>query len=276
MTILKRDLIYTSRGNGIGVSNRDKEKDGDYERVAHINANREVTYYEDLHPEDMADIKDYALTANPTVSFTQPQTVFKEFAGEKSPVPLDMSEDLVISIDYTYDDDVSGTIIEANAEEDLQGAYPMEDGGVEVPVQMTVVAKDQYGSFIELDPDMDQVSLNVTVIKSSNEGSAIQLMNGLLSTLERIQGARKDNPIDAGGLLSEPLNRINAVIEACGDTKNNYFIKDASELLAQIKAVSSRDIKCDGKSLAETPAFGKLEKMCSKELTCSASSPAMN
>ena len=48
MAILKRDLIYTSKGNGIGVSNRDKQKNGDYEKVAHINADRKITYYETL------------------------------------------------------------------------------------------------------------------------------------------------------------------------------------------------------------------------------------
>ncbi len=38
-------LMHAHLGNGLTIWDKDREKNGDYLKVAHINANREITYY---------------------------------------------------------------------------------------------------------------------------------------------------------------------------------------------------------------------------------------
>lgn len=39
------NLTHAHLGNGLTIWDKDREKNGDYLKVAHINAKREITYY---------------------------------------------------------------------------------------------------------------------------------------------------------------------------------------------------------------------------------------
>ena len=73
-------LGYGSLGNGITVWNSAKEVNGDYEKVAHINPLRKITYYiENLPVKIIAYIEGIANGPNPSVSTSQPeQKVFHD------------------------------------------------------------------------------------------------------------------------------------------------------------------------------------------------------
>ena len=75
----KFDIGCGHLGNGLLVWNRNKEVSGDFEKVAHINADREITYYiENLPSEVLTQVESYAKT-NPSVSTSQPEIkVFNE------------------------------------------------------------------------------------------------------------------------------------------------------------------------------------------------------
>lgn len=71
------DLGFGSLGNGITVWNRLKEVRGDYQTVAHISPEREITFYDKQMPEDVVrQIRDFAEKENPTISATQSAPVF--------------------------------------------------------------------------------------------------------------------------------------------------------------------------------------------------------
>ncbi len=71
------DLGFGYKGNGITVWNRSQEEYGDYKNVAHISAERVVTYYDQNLPETAKQkIEEYAAHATPTISATQDQQVF--------------------------------------------------------------------------------------------------------------------------------------------------------------------------------------------------------
>jgi hypothetical protein len=73
----KRDLLFMSFGNGITVCDRLHEKHGDYETVAHIDAHRKITYRTKLSKVAIAEIEAEANTADPQISYTQEQKVFR-------------------------------------------------------------------------------------------------------------------------------------------------------------------------------------------------------
>ncbi len=75
------DLMYCHRGNGITVANKSSVKDGDYETVAHITPQREVTFYTSLPVKVAIEISDYADLSSPMVSETQQVPVFTTQAG---------------------------------------------------------------------------------------------------------------------------------------------------------------------------------------------------
>ena len=73
----KYDLGFGYLGNGVTVWNRLQEENGDYKKVAHISAEREVKYYDGNLPLDIKQkIEDFAATSNLTISATQDQPVF--------------------------------------------------------------------------------------------------------------------------------------------------------------------------------------------------------
>lgn len=77
MKTKKYDIGYGHLGNGLTVWNRLVEKNGDYERIAHINQYREVTFYnKDLPNNIKKDILEVAKNSNCTISATQQQSVF--------------------------------------------------------------------------------------------------------------------------------------------------------------------------------------------------------
>jgi len=75
----KFDLGCGHLGNGITVWNRAKEIHGDYEKVAHIDSNRKITWRIKNPPQNVIDYVDEITKSNPSVSETQPYNkVFKE------------------------------------------------------------------------------------------------------------------------------------------------------------------------------------------------------
>lgn len=90
----KYDLGFGHLGNGITVWNRLEEEHGDYKTVAHISAERAITFYDKAMPETVKQkIRDFAEKANPTISATQNQLVFhvpaKVLEQEKESFPQD-------------------------------------------------------------------------------------------------------------------------------------------------------------------------------------------
>ncbi len=72
------DLGFGHLGNGITVWNRLETVDGDYMTVAHIDADRSVTIYDEKMPEQVkAKIYDYAEKGDPGISATQDGKVFE-------------------------------------------------------------------------------------------------------------------------------------------------------------------------------------------------------
>lgn len=76
----KFDLGSGTMGNGVVVWNRAKEVHGDYEKVAHIDRNRKVTYYIKNPPKQVKDyVEKIAKGKNFAASTSQPDMkVFKE------------------------------------------------------------------------------------------------------------------------------------------------------------------------------------------------------
>ena len=72
-------LGHGSLGNGITVWNSAKEVSGDYEKVAHINPFRKITYYINPVPAKIIEyVEAIANGANPSASTSQPeQKVFR-------------------------------------------------------------------------------------------------------------------------------------------------------------------------------------------------------
>ena len=71
------DLGYGYMGNGLTVWNRLEEEHGDYKTVAHIEADRTVTFYDEAMPESVkAQIREVAETTEMTISATQDASVF--------------------------------------------------------------------------------------------------------------------------------------------------------------------------------------------------------
>ena len=76
----KFDLSSGHLGNGITVWDRAKEEHGDYEKIAHIDADRKIKWYLKNPPADVIKyVEDIAKGKNPSISATQPdQKVFRE------------------------------------------------------------------------------------------------------------------------------------------------------------------------------------------------------
>jgi hypothetical protein len=77
----KFDLGAGHLGNGITVWNRAREVHGDYEKIAHIDADRVVTYYLQgvIPPEVKSYVHDIVTGPNPSISTTQTdQKVFRD------------------------------------------------------------------------------------------------------------------------------------------------------------------------------------------------------
>jgi hypothetical protein len=72
------DLGSGHLGDGITVWNRAKEVHGDYEKIAHIGADRDITWYIDNPPREVIDyVNDIVRGENPSISTTQTQKVFR-------------------------------------------------------------------------------------------------------------------------------------------------------------------------------------------------------
>lgn len=69
--------MFCSMGNGISVCDRLHEKNGDYVSVAHIDANRKVTFHINVDQEYKDEIEKYAAESDPKASTSQDYKVFK-------------------------------------------------------------------------------------------------------------------------------------------------------------------------------------------------------
>lgn len=79
----KFDLGSGHMGNGITVWNRAREVHGDYETIAHVDANRKIKYYIKNPPKEVKDyVEKIAKGPNMHVSATQSQKVFRESLEE--------------------------------------------------------------------------------------------------------------------------------------------------------------------------------------------------
>lgn len=92
---MKEDLMFCSRGNGVSVADRNREEHGDYQTVAHIGYNRNITYYDNnLSQEALTCIDRFSKYSNFSVSQTQPYPVLKPIEFSK----IDVCELKVIFI----------------------------------------------------------------------------------------------------------------------------------------------------------------------------------
>lgn len=257
----KRDLMYAHLGNGFVVADKLHEKDGDYEKVAHINADRKVTYRAELSQESKHEIENFAKYSNPTISSTQDQPVFKvEALPENNPNTMDMRGELVVLVDYTYSDDSYAKITEECPQESLEGCLP-ED----LPEAAFLLAKDQYGSEIELTTDMDGQSLNSKVLKQSPEASIIQSLKAVAACAEEVRSLVTVSKIDIGGLVSSKLETISSQLEYA-TTDNKYFARDAKAIASEICSPENQSVVYSGKPIAENLAIKALKADRSREI----------
>lgn len=75
---MKENLMFCHLGNGITVCDQNKEVNGDYQKVAHINSDRNVRYYVRVTEEASIEIERYAKSENPNISVTQEGKVFND------------------------------------------------------------------------------------------------------------------------------------------------------------------------------------------------------
>lgn len=76
--------MFSHMGNGVTVCNKLREKYGDYENIAHISTEREVTFYDDKMPEEVRKyIEDFAKYKDMQISASQPESVFSVPPFEK-------------------------------------------------------------------------------------------------------------------------------------------------------------------------------------------------
>lgn len=81
------ELGFGHLGNGVTVWNKLREENGDYQTVAHISADREITFYDKNIPESVMDqIREFAANENPSISATQSVPVFGSVAKEEKRV----------------------------------------------------------------------------------------------------------------------------------------------------------------------------------------------
>lgn len=93
------ELGYGHMGNGLTVWNRLEEKDGDYITVAHIGADRNVTFYDKDMPDAIrTEIEEAARTTEMNVSATQDIQVFN------TPPEQDMPEKLALDLHRFMED----------------------------------------------------------------------------------------------------------------------------------------------------------------------------
>ena len=79
---MKFDLGSGHLGNGITVWNRAKEEHGDYQKIAHIDAHRKITWYIKNPPKEVVEYVQQCTKEDPSVSTSQPdQKVFHSKAG---------------------------------------------------------------------------------------------------------------------------------------------------------------------------------------------------
>lgn len=77
----QEQLMFTFRGNGIGVCDKSREEYGDYLSLAHISYEREITYYTEVSDYARERIEKFAqednisnINGEPTYSALRPIT----------------------------------------------------------------------------------------------------------------------------------------------------------------------------------------------------------
>jgi hypothetical protein len=73
------DLGSACMGNGLSIYNRAKEVSGDYEKIAHIDPDRKVTWYIKNPPHEVVSYVSKEAQSDPSISASQPdQKVFNK------------------------------------------------------------------------------------------------------------------------------------------------------------------------------------------------------
>lgn len=75
------NLLFGFLGEGIIIWDKNvlEKNSFDYMKIAHIDENRYVQYFGDISEEDYNYIENYAFTANPRITPTKGDFVFKEY-----------------------------------------------------------------------------------------------------------------------------------------------------------------------------------------------------
>ena len=99
------DISFGAMGNGLTVWNRKEEENGDYKTIAHIGADRSVTFYDDTLPESIKDrIQEIAETTEMTISATQDASVFETPPAEKAAVPEQKPDNVIVQRPVTSEE----------------------------------------------------------------------------------------------------------------------------------------------------------------------------
>jgi len=124
-------------GNGLTVWNRLEEVDGDYKTIAHIGADRSVTYYEDnLPPAVKERIENEARTSEMTVSATQDTPVFDTPPyDELTMQSVDREVRAILQMFIDNDLEAHGKLMESTLESIAVQGYEYRDGKLEIAVK---------------------------------------------------------------------------------------------------------------------------------------------
>ena len=247
------DLGYGAMGNGLTVWNRKEQEHGDYKTIAHIDADRSVTFYDDNLPDVIRErIREVARTAELTVSATQDTPVFHEQA-EDAPV-----QDVEHNAEVEH---IAPTADKPVTSEEIQQALIQWNGSFEsksaVQDYMTVHGrergiaqwlKDAYGGGDTFSVVTDHGTLELPWSRTQrnlwilvNEGRFLTEADRMLAQAEQIAAQSEEinaGQADAGTVSAEP--------ETISETESVSQIQSNDELLGVELTMDGRRFVVDG------------------------------
>jgi hypothetical protein len=101
-------------GNGLSISDRNREEHGDYKKIAHIDPDRKITWYDEKLPDDIKKkIEDIAKNDDGTISATQDQKIFRT-RPEKEVVKESLTESVSEKAARILDGDYESKMLSSN------------------------------------------------------------------------------------------------------------------------------------------------------------------